>query len=212
MNSVAPTSMPRVGCAASRIFGSCAISRASSAFCRLPPESVAVRASGPDVRISKRAICSTAKRRIAPRSRMPRRLKGGRIHPRQRHRSRRAASRRSCRSSGGPPARGRPSATACASARVRQRSRRRLRQCPRSGRRTPATSSASSRWPLPETPAMPTISPAWSVSETSRRAMPRGPRRGDAIEHEERRARARPRASRRDEIASAHQSRQLRLR
>ena len=77
MNSVAPTSMPRVGWAASRIFGSWAISRASSAFCRLPPDSVPVRASGPEVRMSKRSIWSLANLRIALRSRMPRFEKGG---------------------------------------------------------------------------------------------------------------------------------------
>ena len=37
------------------------------------------------------------------------------------------------------------------------------------GSRTPATTSASARWPLPDTPAMPTISPAESVSDTSLR-------------------------------------------
>ena len=47
---------------------------------------------------------------------------------------------------------------------------------PETGTSTPATTSASSRWPLPETPAMPTISPARSVSETSRSAAPPAPR------------------------------------
>jgi hypothetical protein len=31
------------------------------------------------------------------------------------------------------------------------------------------TTSTSSAWPLPSTPAMPTISPAWMVSEMSSR-------------------------------------------
>ena len=37
--SIAPTSRPRVGCAAIRTFGSRAISRATTTFCWLPPES-----------------------------------------------------------------------------------------------------------------------------------------------------------------------------
>jgi hypothetical protein len=38
---------------------------------------------------------------------------------------------------------------------------------PFDGARTPATTSASSRWPFPETPAMPTISPGLCLCEIS---------------------------------------------
>ena len=48
---------------------------------------------------------------------------------------------------------------------------------PAVGLRMPVMTSASSRWPLPATPATPTISPAWTVRDTSRRAkVPRSPR------------------------------------
>ena len=43
---------------------------------------------------------------------------------------------------------------------------------PALGARMPAIVSASSRWPLPATPAMPTISPARTRSDTSRSASP----------------------------------------
>ena len=42
-NSIAPTSRPRVGCAAISTFGSPSISRARTTFCWLPPESVGGR-------------------------------------------------------------------------------------------------------------------------------------------------------------------------
>ena len=44
-NSIAPTSSPRVGCAAISTFGSSAISRAITTFCWLPPESDSASAS-----------------------------------------------------------------------------------------------------------------------------------------------------------------------
>ena len=40
--------------------------------------------------------------------------------------------------------------------------------------RSPLSRAASSACPLPETPAMPTISPAWTASETSARSVPKG--------------------------------------
>ena len=62
---------------------------------------------------------------------------------------------------GSPPARRRPSTSTV----------------PAVWRRRPVSTSASSRWPLPATPAMPTTSPARTVSETSRSAStPRSPR------------------------------------
>ena len=43
---------------------------------------------------------------------------------------------------------------------------------PAPGASMPEMTSASARWPLPETPAMPRISPARTDSDTSRSAMP----------------------------------------
>ena len=51
-NSIAPTSRPRVGCAASSRRGSDWISRASTTFCWLPPESARAGVSGPPPRTS----------------------------------------------------------------------------------------------------------------------------------------------------------------
>ena len=68
---------------------------------------------------------------------------------------------------------------------------------PRVGGRMPVTASASSRWPLPATPATPTISPARTASETPRSASPpRSPRAQSpsSLERSRRRARARARA------------------
>ena len=71
--------------------GPARVSRASSAFCRLPPDNVPVRASGPEVRISKRTICSAAKRRIsaavehAPPAERPHAYERQRHRFRQRH-------------------------------------------------------------------------------------------------------------------------------
>ena len=45
---------------------------------------------------------------------------------------------------------------------------------PSTGWRMPASASSSSLWPLPATPAMPTISPAWTVKDTfATRSTPR---------------------------------------
>ena len=82
---VAPMSRPRVGCAAISTFGSNASSRASSAFCRLPPDSVPARAFGPGQRMSKASICSSAKARMAPGLSRPSRLKAGVADARQHH-------------------------------------------------------------------------------------------------------------------------------
>ena len=51
-NSIAPTSRPRVGCAAISTFGLRSISRASTTFCWLPPERPPARVCGPPPRTS----------------------------------------------------------------------------------------------------------------------------------------------------------------
>ena len=162
--------------------------------------------------MSKRAIWSAAKRRMARAVEDAAAAEGRRRRSTAAPCFRRAAARRSCRWSAGPRARGRR-LRACMprGLGVGDRARRRPRCVPRVGASTPATTSASSRWPLPETPAMPTISPARSVSETSFSAAP-PPARRDAVEDEERRAGRDRRLLRRAQIAAAHQARQLALR
>ena len=72
-------SSPRVGDAATTSFGLPENSRASTTFCRLPPESSRAGAAGPGVAIAYRLISSTA------RSRMPRKRRSG---PRETDRAR----------------------------------------------------------------------------------------------------------------------------
>ena len=62
---------PRVGCAATSTRGSNASSRASSAFCRLPPESVPVRLQVQGARIPNFSIWAATKRLAAPWFKMP---------------------------------------------------------------------------------------------------------------------------------------------
>ena len=77
---------------------------------------------------------------------------------------------------------GRADRRAGASRRAR---RRRARIEPRSGGRRPAIASASSRCPLPDTPAMPTISPARTSSDSPRTAsVPRSPVHAEVADRE----------------------------
>ncbi len=75
------------------------------------------------------------------------------------------------------------------------------------GARTPEMTSASARWPLPDTPAMPRISPARTASDTSRSAVPEcrdvEKRRASAPQH---RAIDGP-PCRRHDLVAAHQLR-----
>ncbi len=68
MNSIEPTSNPRVGCATSSNRSSPDSSRAMMIFCWLPPDSVPVTTWGDEVRMSKRSMSSLALRSIAARS------------------------------------------------------------------------------------------------------------------------------------------------
>ena len=65
-NSIAPTSRPRVGCAAISTFGSASISRASTTFCWLPPDSDAAGVSGVPPRTSNSCSSRTARSPIVP--------------------------------------------------------------------------------------------------------------------------------------------------
>src|SRR5208337_3414922 len=68
MNSIAPMSTPRVGWPTSMIFGLRSISRASTSFCWLPPEKLAVLSSGARGLTSKASIFRSASAMIALRS------------------------------------------------------------------------------------------------------------------------------------------------
>ena len=172
----AATSRPRVGWAATSTSGSKASARASRAFCRLPPDSVPVRVSGPGARMSKRRICSSTQRRIAAVFNQPRRLKGASPTwgSSKLSESGAALSKPSLMRSSGTEQtpsfcmiRGVARSTATLSTAM----------CPWLGGAKPAISSASARWPLPDTPATPTISPPCSVRLTSdkRAGRPRSP-------------------------------------
>src|ERR1700722_16532016 len=65
MNSIAPMSTPRVGCPTSRIFGLRSISRASTIFCWLPPEKLAVLSKGARGLTSKDSIFFSASETMA---------------------------------------------------------------------------------------------------------------------------------------------------
>ena len=52
MNSIEPTSTPRVGCAATRTGSSSLSSRATTTFCLFPPESELAELNAEGVRIS----------------------------------------------------------------------------------------------------------------------------------------------------------------
>ena len=67
MNSIEPTSTPRVGWAATKSFNGRDISRATITFCWLPPESELAGSSPDEVRTSNCSIRSRAEEAIAPR-------------------------------------------------------------------------------------------------------------------------------------------------
>src|SRR6059058_5813824 len=56
-NSIAPTSRPRVGCAAISTRGSRATSRAITTFCWLPPESADARVAAAHVELVQQRAC-----------------------------------------------------------------------------------------------------------------------------------------------------------
>jgi hypothetical protein len=71
MKAAAPTSTPQVGCATTRSFGCCRISRPMMNFCRLPPDSDFAWALGPPhltsyLEMHSKANTSTAAKSINP--------------------------------------------------------------------------------------------------------------------------------------------------
>ena len=161
-NSIAPTSRPRVGCAAISTRGSRSISRASTTFCWLPPESARarrLRAAAAHVELRRGAA-----RRARPvgRGEEPAGRESAACGSRGARCSRRARTRARARAGAGPPGCGRCRSSSMLRARCAcvtslpvddDRAR-------RSSWRRPVIASISSVCPLPSTPAMPTISPA----------------------------------------------------
>ena len=75
--SIAPTSSPRVGCAAISAFGSREISRAATSFCWLPPDSAPARVNGPPPRTSNSVISAFARSTSLPGKSQPHFESGG---------------------------------------------------------------------------------------------------------------------------------------
>ena len=203
-------SRPRVGCAAISTVGSKASSRASSAFCRLPPDSVPARAIGPGQRMSKALICSSAKARMAPGLSRPLRLNAAVADARQHHavgeRQRGHQPRRSC----DPPGCGRRRAPCTRVGVNRETCLPASSCCRRSGASVPEITPASARWPLPETPAMPTISPARTARLRRRcSGVPAWPEVEMPCERQHGRALRRGAPRRRHDLVAAHQPRHL---
>ena len=168
-NSIAPTSRPRVGWAAIRTFGLPSISRASTTFCWLPPESAEAGVVGVPPRTSNSRRSRRARSSIVPSLRKPLREFGG-AGSRAARGSRSARTAARARAGGGPPGCGRcrrratgvafACVTSCPSTTMR----------PDAGERRPAIASISSLWPFASTPARPRISPARTSKLTSRTA------------------------------------------
>ncbi len=157
--SMAPTSRPRVGCEATSTAGSRETSRAMMTFCWLPPESDAAGAFGPPPRTSNSVSSGAAAASMRRGKSQPCDDDGGLSKSWSAMFSARLKSMTSprCWRSVGmwpQPA----SSTSCGLAPVMS--------CPSTmivpdvGARRPAIASISSAWPLPSTPARPTISPA----------------------------------------------------
>ena len=155
---MAPTSRPRVGAAATRTTGSPENSRPSTTFCRLPPESCARRGLRPrgldlvagDEGLGQLADASQAKER-------PDRGRGAAVglqhHVRGDGQAGRHAGGQAVLGDVGQPA-------GDGAARVTGAQGPPADPDLAGPGRSPAMASASSRWPLPATPATPTISPA----------------------------------------------------
>ena len=160
----APASTPRVGSSASSTSGSASSERAKSTFCWLPPESDETGVSTVGVRTPSRSISVGREARLAA--------------PLRRSRARATRRARGATCSRAPRAAGRALDVAVAgqvddAAALRARpgfaARHfwpRSRTSPCAGSR-PASARRNSRWPLPSTPARPTISPGRTSSSTS---------------------------------------------
>ncbi len=169
--AAAPASTPQVGCAATSTAGACRISRPMMNFCRLPPDRLPARASGAPPRTSNCATIFCAKSRAAPARTMPPRDRPARSRPVSSVFSASVKLGMAAwpRRSSGTVAR--PSLRRAA-APIRPHTVAPMRMSPALvARRSPEIAAMSSLWPLPATPAMPTISPARTSRLTSRSGM-----------------------------------------
>ena len=176
--AAAPTSTPHVGCAAISSFGRCRISRPTMYFCRLPPDRLRAAACGPA------ALTPNVANRLASRNAHDARAPH---EPVAHH----ALAMRGEQRIVGERHLGHGAAAEALLGHEREAERAPLRGIQRPDRhaagcvivpascsgRSPDSAASSSCWPLPETPAMPTISPARTREVDSRRATCRTDRR-----------------------------------
>ena len=158
--SIAPTSRPRVGWAATSTAGSRDISRAMMTFCWLPPDSDARGGRGPaaaHVELGEQRLGG----RLDPPREHPAVARGGRlVEVVERDVLGQARSRAPARGAGGRWGCGRRPPSSAAPGLAPVMSWPSAVIVPEVGARRPVIASISSAWPLPSTPAMPTISPA----------------------------------------------------
>ena len=205
----APTSTPQVGCAAIITCGRCRISRPTMNFCRLPPDRLRAAASAPPaLRRRSRDRSPAHNARTTPQRMKPRRTMPWRCAVSSAL-SASDISGTARRGRGAPRARTRARARAAAAASRRPAGR-------RSGsmtagvaqRRSPESAASSSFCPLPDTPAMPTISPAANrAGRCPCRSTPKGSSRAQReAAHDQRAiaARARLAVPRMRQVAADH--------
>ena len=170
-NSIAPTSRPRVGWAATSTFGSWASSRARTTALLVAARERPHRCVG-SVAADGEVARSAPRPRLAgrpgrsPRGRPPTRGGSG-------PGSRRPTSRAHNRSRGDPRARRRPRPATSPRPDPWASPRRRRAPRPTSRRRRLDSTSTRGTWPLPSTPATPTISPGCRPRGRRRRASAR---------------------------------------
>ena len=157
--AAAPTSTPQVGCETISSFGSASISRPTMNFCRLPPDRLLAAEPGPagldveaaDQRLGERGDVADADPAAGADGAGAREQRVLRQRERRHGAAAEALLGHEVQALAAAPARG--------AARAMSRSNRRIDPA---GARvsSPESAAISSCWPLPETPAMPTISPA----------------------------------------------------
>ena len=212
MAAWAPTSTPRVGWAAMSTIGSAIISRPTISFCWLPPDSARAATSVPgraDVELLDDLLGALARRRpVDPGPRHEGRLRLVAEHhvlP-----ERRVEHQPVAVAVLGDVAE--PVLAAVAGAELGDVACPRARSCRSSGGSMPMIASISSVWPLPSTPAMPTISPRWTLEVDVARARAR-PRLSTRHVRRARAPRRRSPAARRGlgrgQLAADHQLGQL---
>src|SRR5579859_7481337 len=169
-NSVAPTSSPRVGCAARISTGARDSSRARTTFCWLPPESVRALTSGPATRMSNSLMRSSALSRMAAQRSSPSLTNGAlenSLATRFSLTVKSSTRPTRCRSCGMWATFKSTMSLASRPARLRPL----ILISPARTGRSPAMASTSSPWPLPSTPATPSTSPQRTSKLTPRSAI-----------------------------------------